>query len=166
MLSVAEFAATIVAAAIMAQGVAWLYHRCSVRLAGAGTADIRRPRPALWGETTRANFHYVRRRSRYPVDCPVTYQTNQSAGDGMVTEMSREGWRIQTPTLMEVGTLMSLRICLPGHAAPVVISRAIVRWSENGAFGVTLLTLDPSSAAQLSEFFSTLTTGPVAAPMR
>jgi len=160
MLRVMELAGIVGCALIMAQGVAWLYHRHTVtgRIATIGFAAVERPRPALWGETTRANFHYVRRRARYQVDCPVSYQMEQLAGAGTVTEMSREGWRIQAETALPVGTLMSLAIRLPGHVTPVSIAQAVVRWSEGDAFGISLLTLEPGPAAQLSEFFSRLTT--------
>ena len=74
-----------------------------------------------------------------------------------MTEMSREGWRIEAETALPVGTVMSLAICLPGNVMPVSIAQAVVRWSEGDAFGISLLTLEPGPAAQLSEFFSRLT---------
>src|SRR5215217_7115547 len=159
MFSVVALAGIVGCALIMAQAVAWLYYRLTVtdRMAARKSAAPERPRPALWGETTRANFHYVRRRTRYQVDCAVSYQTEQLAGGGRVTEMSRDGWRIEGETALPVGTLMSLAICLPGDVTQVSIAQAVVRWSEGDAFGISLLALDPGPAAQLSEFFSHLT---------
>ena len=57
---------------------------------------------------------------------------------------------------------MSLAISLPGITQPVPISRAIVRWSDGGEFGIGLVALDARPAAQISEFFSTLTPAPLA----
>lgn len=158
MLSTVEMVAVIAGALIMAQAVAWLLQRMlAVPISSSPTTIVRRPPAALWGDLTRAHFHYVRRRTRYQVACPVAYQTSDSTGRGVVRDMSRDGWRIQAEASLPVGTFMAMTVCVPRHAEPIPIARVVVRWSESREFGVSLVTLDAGPAAQLSDFFSALT---------
>lgn len=159
MLSTVELVGVITGALITAQAVAWVLQRTLAIPVPSAQARIMRPAAGMWGETTRAHFHYVRRRTRYRVACPVIYQTSDSSGQGqgMVTDMSRDGWGIQSETSLPAGTVISMKICLPGHAASISIAQAVVRWSEKRECGVSLVALDPAPAALLSEFFSSLT---------
>ena len=108
----------------------------------------RAPIRSLWGQTTKKNFRYVRRSTRYQVYCPVLYQIDGEAKNGVVVDMSREGWRIKGRGHISVGTMMSLAISIPENTAPVPITRAVVRWSEGDEFGVSLIALDHASAVQ------------------
>lgn len=168
MISVAELLTVTALAVALAQCVAWLVQMVSSRglvnqgaefdLKGSDESVAR----SFWGETTRAHFHYVRRRTRYQVHCPVLYEIDGESGNGVVVDMSREGWRIRGSGPVPPGTVMCLKVTLPGLAAPVPIFQAAVRWSEGKEFGISLIALDPEPAILLSEYFSTLTPVPQA----
>jgi hypothetical protein len=140
------------------QAVAWIIQSVMARKsrtspqssnAVGGTTSERK----YFGETTRANFRYIHRRTRYQVNCPVRYQVEGKTENGTIVDMAREGWRVKGSGHVSVGTVMSLTISLPGGTAPVKISRAMVHWSQGDEFGISLVDLDSGSAVKLSEFF-------------
>jgi len=110
-------------------------------------------------ETTPAYFHYVRRRFRYEIRCPIRYCINGEIREGMVVDMTREGWRLKGQEALVPGMVLSLDVTLPGAASSLPIARAVVRWVEGKECGVKLERMDPEPAAQLSQFFSTLSQG-------
>lgn len=107
-------------------------------------------------ETTPAYFHYVRRRYRYEIRCPIRYCINGQIREGMVVDMTREGWRLKGQEALAPGMILSLDVKLPGAASSLSIARAVVRWVQGRECGVKLERMEPEPAAQLSKFFSTL----------
>lgn len=122
----------------------------------AQSATNRRVRDSYVSETTPAYFQYVRRRYRYEVHCPVRYCVNGQLGEGLVIDMTREGWRVRGQGGMRFGMVLSMDLMLPGVVEAVAVSRAVVCWVRGTEFGVKLEAMDPQPALQLSEFFSTL----------
>lgn len=110
-------------------------------------------------ETTPAYFHYVRRRYRYEIRCPIRYCINGQIREGIVVDMTREGWRLKGEEALVPGMILSLDVTLPGAASSLPIARAVVRWVEGRECGVKLDRMEPEPAAQLSQFFSTLSQG-------
>ena len=110
-------------------------------------------------ETTPAYFHYVRRRYRYNICCPIRYCINGQIREGMVVDMTREGWRLKGEEALAPGMILSLCVTLPGAASSLPIARAVVRWVQGRECGVKLERMEPGPAAQLSQFFSTLSQG-------
>lgn len=110
-------------------------------------------------ETTPAYFHYVRRRFRYEIRCPIRYCINGEIREGIVVDMTREGWRLKGQEALDPGMILSLDVTLPGADSPLSIARAVVRWVEGRECGVKLERMEPEPAAQLSQFFSTLSQG-------
>ncbi|NOS77491.1 MAG: PilZ domain-containing protein [Nitrospira sp.] len=110
-------------------------------------------------DTTPAYFHYVRRRYRYEVHCPIRYCINGQIREGIAVDMTREGWRLKGQETLAPGMMLSLDVTLPGAASSLPIARAVVRWVEGRECGVKLEQIEPEPAAQLSRFFSTLSQG-------
>lgn len=110
-------------------------------------------------ETTPAYFHYVRRRFRYEICCPIRYCVNGEIREGMVVDMTREGWRLKGQESLVPGMVLSFDVTLPGAASSLPIACAVVRWAEGKDCGVKLERMDPEPAAQLSQFFNTLPQG-------
>lgn len=111
----------------------------------------------LWLPKTSAPSPKVRkprRGPRYAVRCPVTYVVHDVEAKGMVVDMSREGWRIQSAQPVGAGTVMRLKIVVSSVPDPIPIEKAVVRWSNGAEFGIQLLGLESVPACQLSEFFS------------
>lgn len=161
-MSVFELLGIVGLAVIAAYMVAWSMNLCwypgLIRSAGGRAQSVtnRRIRASYVSETTPAYFQYVRRRYRYEVHCPVRYCVNGQLGEGMVIDMTREGWRVRGQGGVRLGTVLSMDLMLPGAVGAVAVSRAVVCWVRGAEFGVKLEAMDPQPASQLSEFFSTL----------
>lgn len=153
MIGSVELFIMIALAVVLGQCLAWLVQFVAWRSMATQVVQLREsvdraPIRSFWGETTKAHFHSVRRRTRYQVYCPVLYQIDGEVKNGIVVDMSRAGWRIKGRGRISVGTMMSLTISLPGNVAPVQISRGVVRWSEGEEFGISLVALDQGPAVQ------------------
>jgi hypothetical protein len=153
MISSVELFILIAIAVVLGQCLAWLVQLVAWRSMVTQVVQLRKsvdraPFRSFWAETTKAHFHSVRRRTRYQVYCPVLYQIDGEAKHGIVVDMTRAGWRIKGRGHISVGTVMSLTISLPGNAAPVPISRGVVRWSEGEEFGISLVAFDQGPAVQ------------------
>lgn len=110
-------------------------------------------------ETTPAYFHYVRRRYRYEIRCPIRYCLNGQIREGIVVDMTREGWRLKGQDALAPGMILSFDVTLPGAASSLPIACAVVRWVEGRECGVKLERMELEPAARLSQFFSTLSQG-------
>ena len=162
MLSVFELIGVLGLAVAAAYAVVWStelnWHRGLIRVVGGPSHSVSKSglRDAYVSETTPAYFQYVRRRYRYEVHCPVRYRVNEQIGEGLVIDMTREGWRVRGQGGMRLGMALSLYVMLPDASGAISVSRAVVCWVQGMDFGVKLESMDPQSAAQLSEYFSTL----------
>lgn len=161
-MSVFELLGIVGLAMVAAYVVAWStdvnWRRGLARIDGDSfhSATKKEFRDAYVSETTPAYFQYVRRRHRYEVHCPVRYFVNGQIGEGLVVDMTREGWRVQGQEGMCLGMVLSMDLTLPGAIGAVPVSRAVVCWVHGAEFGVKLEAMDPLPAAELSEFFSSL----------
>lgn len=137
------------------------WHRALVWIGGSRSrVALKKSWKAGYGsETTPAYFHYVRRRFRYEIRCPIRYCINGEIREGIVVDMTREGWRLKGQEALDPGMILSLDVTLPGADSPLSIARAVVRWVEGRECGVKLERMEPEPAAQLSQFFSTLSQG-------
>lgn len=122
----------------------------------AGSVVKDRFRDRYVSETVPAYFQYVRRRYRYAVQCPVQYHSNEHSGQGMVADMTRDGWRIQGQSPMIPGTVLSVNLMLPGVTGGLPIARAVVCWARGTEFGLKLEAMDSRAAAQLREYCSSI----------
>lgn len=137
------------------------WHRPLVWTGGSRShvASKKRWKADYVSETTPAYFHYVRRRYRYEIRCPIRYCLNGQIREAMVVDMTMEGWRLKGQDALVPGMILSLEVTLPGAASSLPIARAVVRWVEGRECGVKLERMEPEPAAQLSQFFSTLSQG-------
>ncbi len=105
-----------------------------------------RPAPGAW---------HTPRRNRFHMRCPVEYRTESGVVSGTLLDMSEQGWRMAGEQPMSKGTMMSLRIYLPGQSTPLIIDEAIVRWTSDREFGVELTSLSQDAAARFSDYLTT-----------
>jgi PilZ domain-containing protein len=87
--------------------------------------------------------------SRFPVQISVIYLGHDSAGQGIVQELSRVGCRILGKDPVMAGEALSVRIALPSSPKPLIIERVIVKWVKGLEFGVAFDDLDPREADRL-----------------
>ena len=70
-------------------------------------------------------------------------------GDGTIVDLSLRGCRISSPTEVNPGTTLALRIHTSGDASPLQVDQGVVRWCRNQQFGIEFVTLQPEEWARL-----------------
>ncbi|MDH4187959.1 MAG: PilZ domain-containing protein [Nitrospira sp.] len=72
-------------------------------------------------------------------------------GDGVMTDLSRNGIGIQGEHMLRVGMEFSLFVALPDDADPLCIIDARVVWAAGNRFGVEIPGLSTAAYARLKE---------------
>ena len=99
-----------------------------------------------------------RRYPRIRIDCPLSFSTDESSGGvftqdkGITCDLSWNGCAIQSPTQVDKGSYLQMRIALPGHDVELNIELAKVRWATEQSFGVEFLVLTRQQQARLRGF--------------
>lgn len=78
------------------------------------------------------NFEY--RSPRFPADLSLLVQTSGTPPlllDGRCLDISKEGLRATFHASLEVGSQVTLVMCLPGSSIPVRIAACLIRSEEN-----------------------------------
>lgn len=88
---------------------------------------------------------------RFPVCCPVTYQTDLFEGLGTVWNVSPFGWRFSGDLPLRVGAVCSLTVTLPNYH-DVYVAASIVRWVHGEEYGVETLVMDEESREDLDDY--------------
>ena len=88
---------------------------------------------------------------RFPVNCPVTYQTGLFEGQGMVWNLSLTGWRFSGNLPLRIGEVCSLTVNLPTHET-IYVAAGIVRWVRGEEYGVETLVIDDESREDVEEY--------------
>ena len=70
-------------------------------------------------------------------------------GEGTVVDLSIRGCRIESPTDVQPGASLELRITAIEHEPPIQIQQALVRWSRGRQFGLEFVTMVPEEWARL-----------------
>jgi c-di-GMP-binding flagellar brake protein YcgR len=96
---------------------------------------------------------------RLPCEFPVTFSGDEIVGEGSVLDMSVGGWRIrvQSATDVRVGTYLTLRMAPPDNDPTMMeVPLAVVRWSEEGEFGLEYLVIGAEAQERLRRFVKSL----------
>lgn len=78
----------------------------------------------------------IRRHTRLPLLCSVTYQSAYFTAIGSLGDFSRAGAHIMGPMPVRVGMTLRVHISIPGKGEDLRIDEAIVRWVKNSDFGI------------------------------
>lgn len=70
-------------------------------------------------------------------------------GEGSVVDLSIRGCRIESPTDVQPGASLEVRIATIEHEPPIQIQQALVRWSRGRQFGLEFETMVPEEWARL-----------------
>jgi len=70
-------------------------------------------------------------------------------GEGIVVDLSIRGCRIESPTDVQPGVSLEVRIAAIEHEPPIQIQQALVRWSRGRQFGLEFVTMAPEEWACL-----------------
>jgi len=78
-----------------------------------------------------------RKNIRFPVQFRSSFSSmTMVGGEGSLVDLSLRGCRIESPTDVQPGASLELRIVAIAHEPPIQIQAAIVRWSREGQFGL------------------------------
>ena len=78
---------------------------------------------------------------RFPVCCPVTYSAGLREGNGIVWNLSLNGWRLSGDLWLRVGQTCPLTVHLPNQLN-LFVAGAIVRWVRGQEYGLETLVAD------------------------
>ena len=95
----------------------------------------------------------IRPYSRFPVCCPVIYQTGFFEGHGTVRNVSLTGWRFSANLPLRIGEVCSLTVHLADQE-PIYVAAAIVCWLRGGEYRVETLVIDDDSRVEMEEYIS------------
>jgi len=75
--------------------------------------------------------------------------TGSVGGEGSILDLSIRGCRIESPTNVQPGASLDVRILAAADGAPIRIQQAVVRWSRGRQFGLEFVTMVPEEWARL-----------------
>ena len=70
-------------------------------------------------------------------------------GEGSVVDLSIRGCRIESPTYVQPGASLEVRIAATEHEPSIQIQQALVRWSRARQFGLEFVTMALEEWARL-----------------
>ena len=97
----------------------------------------------------------IRPHRRFPVYCPVAYQTGLFEGHGSVCNLSLTGWRFSGDLPLRVGEVCSLTVNLPPYQS-IYVAAGIVRWVRGEEYGVETLVIDDESREDVEEYLDSM----------
>jgi hypothetical protein len=78
----------------------------------------------------------ARYRGRLALQCSIVFADGTQTGEGRVRDVSVPGCLVESPVPLKVGAYLQLRLFLPDHQPPLLVSLAAVRWVQGLRFGL------------------------------
>ena len=107
----------------------------------------------------------IRAYNRFPVQGRVYYQGDRVVGQGVVWNLSKNGWRVDGRSSVEPGTALTLYVYLQRDQQLVIVDQAVVRWSRGQEFGLENVRLAAQAKARLSRLVTNLIQRPYRPPV-
>ena len=98
----------------------------------------------------------IRQYWRFNTQCPVYYLGPGFLGTGSARDISLKGVLVDGDHGVHVGTILTMAVFLPPASKAITLEKAIVRWAQDGNFGVRMLVMNPEEASRLFQFIGTL----------
>ena len=92
---------------------------------------------------------------RFPVCCPVTYHAGLFEGQGIVWNLSVNGWRLSGDVPLRVGQTCPLTVNLPNQQS-IFVAAAIVRWVRGQEFGLETVSIEKQTHSRLEHLIKGL----------
>ncbi len=92
---------------------------------------------------------------RFPLCCPVTYHAGLSEGQGIIWNLSVNGWRLSGDVPLRVGQTCPLTVNLPNQPS-LVVAAAIVRWVRGQEYGLETLEIDKEIHSRVEQVITRL----------
>lgn len=87
---------------------------------------------------------------RVPTDYPACFLVDTSFRQGVVRDLSLNGFRVEGPTELKRNTVVMLRLWLPRGEGTLDIDQAVVRWVNEREFGVQIMALTNEADLRLA----------------
>ena len=102
-----------------------------------------------------------RKHQRYQFHCEIWFPGKEKSVAGTVSDLSMGGCKVGSPTPVDTGTHLELRIHFtPESKFPMKVDLAKVIWAMERAFGLEFIRMQPEEQARLRSFVTALETGP------
>jgi len=97
---------------------------------------------------------------RFRAHLPMAFVREGYPGEarGLVYNLSIDGCKVTSDTLVAPGTYLTLRLYLPAPHAPMQVRLAAVRWAQEWDFGVTFLNVESEEFQRLTGYLAGLET--------
>ncbi|MGH7147599.1 MAG: PilZ domain-containing protein [Nitrospiraceae bacterium] len=97
----------------------------------------------------------IRPHRRFPICCPVTYHASLYEGQGIVWNLSVNGWHLSGDVPLRVGQTCPLTVHLPNQPS-LVVAAAIVRWVRGQEYGLETLMVDKQTQSRVEQVITRL----------
>jgi hypothetical protein len=91
---------------------------------------------------------------RFATFASADYLGPNGVGTAVVENLSRDGWRLEGCHHLQPGIELTLSALLPGHAKPVKIEKAVVRWTKGHSFGIQILEMNTRQRMRQARYLS------------
>jgi hypothetical protein len=98
----------------------------------------------------------AQRERRLFVQYPVVFLGSQGVGAGRLVNLSMSGGAIESGTVVQRGTVFTLRVHPPYLPQPIAVDQAEVTWTAGEDFGVRFLSLGTRDEVRLSQLIAGL----------
>ncbi len=96
---------------------------------------------------------------RFPVGLPISFSSDEVAGGGFLSSLSREGCTVVSDENVQPGTYLVLRLHLPEEYSPLKVDLAVVRWATGLEFGAEFMRLRTEERERLQRLVTSLEKG-------
>ncbi len=101
-----------------------------------------------------------RKHPRYQFQCEIWFPGKVESVAGTVTDLSMGGCKVGSPTPVDTGTHLELRIHFtPESKFPMKVDLAKVIWAMERAFGLEFIRMQPEEQDRLRRLVTALETG-------
>ncbi len=90
--------------------------------------------------------------TRYKLNCRAFFLSGGLEGEGLVTDLSKTGCKIQCQTVPMVDASLKIDLFLPDYPRPLKIERGVVRWVKGETFGAEFVDIQASQRERLRIF--------------
>lgn len=94
----------------------------------------------------------ARYRGRLALRCSIVFADGTQTGEGQVRDVSVPGCLVESPVPLKVGAYLQLRLFLPDHQPPLLVSLAAVRWVQGLRFGLEFVRMEEKARIRLNRF--------------
>jgi len=95
-----------------------------------------------------------RYRPRIGVSCSVVVTTDTQIGAGHIVDLTSPGCLIESPLAVQKAQPLHLDMFLPGIASPLIVTLAVIRWTEGNRFGAEFIKMHTSQQRILQRFMA------------